>query len=50
MDSEKQTEGFGGEELGGWVSLVVGIKECMDCMERWVWCISNESWNTEEIK
>ena len=46
MDSEKQTEGFGGEGVGDWVSLVVGIKEGMYCMEHWVWCTNNEFWNT----
>ena len=34
-------------EVEGWVSLVVGIKEGMYCMEHWVWCINNETWNTE---
>ena len=24
--------------VGGWVSLVMGIKEGMYCMEHWVWC------------
>ena len=33
-----------------WLSLVVGIKEGTYCMEHWVWCINNESWNTEKIK
>ena len=47
---EKQTEDFEGEEGGGWVSLVVGIKEGMYCMKHWVWCINNESWNTEKNK
>ena len=32
------------------MSLVVGIKEGMYCMEHWVWFINNESWNTEKIK
>ena len=50
MDSEKQTEGLGGYGMGGWVSLVVGTTEGTDCMEHWVWCINNESWNTEKIK
>ena len=27
---------------GGWVSLVVGIKEGTYGMEHWVWCIINE--------
>ena len=39
-----------GRGVGWWVSLVVGIKESMYCMEHWVWCISNESWNTEKNK
>ena len=50
MDSEKQTEGFGGEGLGGWVKLLVGIMEGTYCMEHWVWCINNEFWNTEKNK
>ena len=37
-----------GSGVGGWVSLVVGIKERMYCMEHWVWCINNEFWNTEK--
>ena len=48
MDSEKQSEGFGGGGAGGWVSLVVGIVEGTYCMEHWVWCINNEFWNTEK--
>ena len=39
VDSEKQTEGFGGEGVGGWVSLVGGIKEEMYCREHCVWYI-----------
>ena len=31
--TRKQTGGFGGEGAGGWVSLIVGIKEGMYCME-----------------
>lgn len=50
MDSEKQTEGYGGEGGGGRVSLVVGIKQGTDCMEHWVWCRNNDSWITEKIK
>ena len=50
MDSEKQIESFGREGAGGWVNLVVGIKEGTYCMEHWVWCINNDSWNTEKIK
>ena len=47
MDSEKQTEDFGGEEDGGWVNLVVGIKEgTYCCMEHWVLHVNSESWNT----
>ena len=38
-------EGVG---VGKWVSLVVGIKEGTYCIEHWVWCINNESWNTEK--
>ena len=32
--------------VGGWVSLVVGIKEYTYCMEHWVWSINNEYWST----
>ena len=39
-----------GGRVGRWVSLVGGIKEGTYCMEHWVWCINNESWNTEKIK
>ena len=38
-----------GRGVGGWVSLVVGIKGTY-CMEHWVWYINNEFWNTEKIK
>ena len=31
-----------GRGVGGWVSLVVGIKEGTYCMEHWVWYINNE--------
>ena len=48
MDSEKQTEGFGEEGGGGWVSPVVGIMEGMYCMEHWVWYINYELWITEK--
>ena len=48
VDSEKQTEGFGGDGVGGWVSLMVIIKEGTYCMENWVWCINNEFWITEK--
>ena len=37
---------FEGRRMGGWVSLVVGIKEGTDCMEHWVLHANNESWNT----
>ena len=50
VDSEKQTEGFGGEGCRGWVSLFVGIMEGMYCMEHWMWYINNEFWNTEKNK
>ena len=46
MDSGKQTESFRGEGVGGWVSLVMDIKEGMDCMEYWVLYPNIESWNT----
>ena len=46
MDSEKQTEGSRGKGGGGWVNLVMGIKEGMYCMEHWVLYTNNESWNT----
>ena len=32
--------------VGGWVSLVVGIKEGTFCMEHWELYVNNESWNT----
>ena len=35
-----------GRRMGGWVSLVVGIKGGMYCMEHWVLYMNNESWNT----
>ena len=42
-------EGFRGEEGGGgWMSLVVGMREGTYCTEHWVWCINNEFWNTEK--
>ena len=31
-----------GRRVGGWVNLVVGIKEGTYCTEHWVWCINNE--------
>ena len=33
-----------GRGVGGWASLLTGIKEGMYCMEHWV--LYNESWNT----
>ena len=50
VDSEKQTEGFGGEGSVGFGEPGSGTKEGTYCMEHWVWCINNESWNTEKIK
>ena len=51
MDSEKQTEGFGRRVGGGgWVILVVGIKEGTYHMDHWGVFINNESWVTEKIK
>lgn len=35
-----------GRGLGGWVSLVMGIKEGTDCMEHWVLYANSESWTT----
>ena len=35
-----------GKGVRGWVSLVVGIKEGMYCMEHQVLYASNESWST----
>lgn len=32
--------------MGGWVKLVVGMKEGTYCMEHWVLHVSHESWNT----
>ena len=26
-----------GQGVGGWGNQVVGIRECTDCMEHWVW-------------
>ena len=46
MDSGKQTEGFRREGVGGWVRLVIGIKEGRDCMEHWVLYGNNVSRNT----
>ena len=45
MDYEKQTEGLRGEGVGGWVSLTMGIKEGMYCMEHWVLYANNEASN-----
>ena len=39
-----------GRGVWGYVSLVVGIKEGTYCMEHWVWCINNDSWNMKKIK
>ena len=35
-----------GRGVEGWVSPMIGIKEGTDCMEHWVLCTNNESWNT----
>ena len=43
MDSEKQTEDFGG--VGEWDRLVMGSKESTYCMGHWVLYASNESSN-----
>ena len=48
MDSEKQTEGFGGEEDGGLGEPGGGYYGGHYCMGHWVWCINNEFWNTEK--
>ena len=37
-----------GKEVGGWVSLAVGIKEGTYCMDHWVWRINNEFWNAHK--
>ena len=37
-----------GQGVGGWVSLVVGIRGGSDCMEHWVWYINNDFWHTEK--
>ena len=31
-----------GQGLGGWGNQLVGIGECTDCMEHWVWYKNNE--------
>ena len=49
MESYKQTEDLGRDGMQGWVSLLMGIKKGKYCMEHWVWCIYNESWNTEKF-
>ena len=46
MDSKKQTEGFGGQGMRGWVSPVMGTKEDTYCKEHQALYINNESWNT----
>ena len=33
-------------EVGGRVSLMLGIKKGTDCMEHWVLYVNSESWNT----
>ena len=35
-----------GRGVGGWVSLVMGVKEGTYCMEHWVLYTNNESWST----
>ena len=45
MDSEKQTEGFRGEEVGEWDRLVMGSKEGTYCMVHWVLYTTNQSSN-----
>ena len=32
--------------VGGWASLVMGIKEDTDCSEHWLLHANNKSWNT----
>ena len=44
MDSEKQTEGFGGG-VGEWVRLVMGSKEGTYWMVHWVLYATNEALN-----
>ena len=34
-----------GRGVGDWAGPVMGIKEDMYCMEHWVLCANNESWN-----
>ena len=46
MDSGKQTEGFRGDGVEGWMSPVMDIKEDTYCMEHWVLLTNNELWNT----
>lgn len=42
MGSRKQMEGFRGEGVEGWVSLVVGLRRArITHIEHWVWCINN---------
>ena len=48
MDSEKQTEGFRGEVVGGWDRLVMGSKGGTYCMAHWVLYVTNESLNFNE--
>ena len=35
-----------GKVVGGWASLLMGIKEGTCCMEHWVFYASKASWNT----
>ena len=35
-----------GRWVGRWASPVMGIKEGLYCVEHWVLCANNESWNT----
>ena len=35
-----------GKVVGGWASLVMGIKEGMYCLEHWVLYANNASWNS----
>ena len=42
MDSRELRESFRRVGMGGWVSLVVGIKERTNCMEHWVLYANNE--------
>ena len=35
-----------GRGMGGWVSMVMGLKEGMYCSGHWVLYTNDESWNT----